>query len=115
MRPQITNATRWQNSFRRCSTGALRNPCGRTGHLPEAATILSKRTNTSELPSLAVLVSLIAEGDFGRNAIFLRPLKMRQRITRFILQHRDNGGIGRTYYEHALQELNSDPAYLKLW
>jgi hypothetical protein len=40
---------------------------------------------------------------------------IRERITRYITQHRDSGGAGGTYYEHALQELNSDPAYLNVW
>lgn len=40
---------------------------------------------------------------------------IRERINRYILQHRDSGAAGGTYYEHALQELNSDPAYLNLW
>jgi hypothetical protein len=30
-------------------------------------------------------------------------------------QHRDTGAAGGAYYEQALQELNSDPAYLRLW
>jgi hypothetical protein len=41
--------------------------------------------------------------------------EVRQRINRYILQHRNTGATGGTYYEHALQELNSDPAYLKSW
>jgi hypothetical protein len=41
--------------------------------------------------------------------------EIRQRITRYILQHQNSGAVGGSYYEHALQELNSDPAYLGLW
>ncbi|MGB6692149.1 MAG: hypothetical protein WBE76_30260 [Terracidiphilus sp.] len=41
--------------------------------------------------------------------------EIRQRITGYILRHRDSGAAGGTYYEHALQELDSDPAYLKSW
>jgi hypothetical protein len=36
--------------------------------------------------------------------------EIRQRITRYILEHRDSGAVGGTYYESALQELNSDSA-----
>jgi hypothetical protein len=58
-------------------------------------------------------------GFFDRNRRFWtkrdfpEALEVRQRITRYILLHRDSGAGGGTYYEHALQELNSDPAYLK--
>jgi hypothetical protein len=58
-------------------------------------------------------------GFFDRNRRFWtkrdfpEAQEVRQRITRYILQHRDSGAVGGTYYEHALQELNSDPAYLK--
>lgn len=45
---------------------------------------------------------------------FPEAAEVRQRITRYILQHRESGAAGGTYYEHALQELNSDPDYLKL-
>jgi hypothetical protein len=46
---------------------------------------------------------------------FPEASEIRQRITRYILQHRDSGAAGGTYYEHALQELSSDPAELNLW
>jgi hypothetical protein len=46
---------------------------------------------------------------------FPQAPEIRQRITHYILQHRDSGAAGGTYYEHALQELNSDPAYVNLW
>jgi hypothetical protein len=52
---------------------------------------------------------------FWTNRDFPEAPEIRRRITRFILRHRDSGAVGGTYYEHALQELNSDPAYLKLW
>jgi hypothetical protein len=58
-------------------------------------------------------------GFFDRNRRFWtkrdfpEALEVRQRITRYILLHRDSGAAGGAYYEHALQELNSDPAYLK--
>ena len=41
--------------------------------------------------------------------------EIRQRIMSYILGHRDSGAAGGAYYEHALQELNSDAAYLRLW
>jgi hypothetical protein len=58
-------------------------------------------------------------GFFDRNRRFWtkrdfpEAQEIRQRITRYILEHRDSGAAGGTYYEHALQELNSEPAYLK--
>jgi hypothetical protein len=52
---------------------------------------------------------------FWTNRDFLEAPEVRQRIIRSILRHRDSGAAGGTYYEHALQELNSDPAYLRSW
>lgn len=46
---------------------------------------------------------------------FPQAAEIRQRITGYILRHQDGGAAGGTYYEHALLELNSDPAYLKSW
>jgi hypothetical protein len=46
---------------------------------------------------------------------FPQAPEVRQRITRFIFQHRDSGATGGVYCQHALQELNSDPDYLELW
>jgi hypothetical protein len=46
---------------------------------------------------------------------FPEASEIRQRITRYILQHRNTGAAGGTYYEHALQDMNSDPPYLKSW
>ena len=52
---------------------------------------------------------------FWTSRDFLAAPEIRQRITSYILRHRGSGAAGGTYYEHALQELNSDPAYLRLW
>ena len=58
-------------------------------------------------------------GFFDRNRRFWttrdfpEALEVRQRITSYILQHKGSGAAGGAYYEHALGELNSDPAYLK--
>jgi hypothetical protein len=52
---------------------------------------------------------------FWTNQDFPAAPEVRERITRYILQHRDSGAAGGTYYEHALQDMISDPAYLKAW
>jgi hypothetical protein len=39
---------------------------------------------------------------------FPQAPEIRQRITRYIAQHRNSGAVGGTYYENALRELNSD-------
>ena len=60
-------------------------------------------------------------GFFDRNRRFWtkrdfpEAAEIRQRITHYILQHRNSGAAGGAYYENALHELNSDPAYLRLW
>ncbi len=40
--------------------------------------------------------------------------EIRQRIERFITEHRSNGAVGGTYYENAMRELNSDPLRIPL-
>ncbi len=52
---------------------------------------------------------------FWTNRDFPEAPEIRQRIIGSILRHRESGAVGGTYYEHALQELNSDPAYLRSW
>jgi hypothetical protein len=52
---------------------------------------------------------------FWTHRDFPEAPEIRQRIIRSILRHRESGAVGGTYYEHALQELNSDPAYRRLW
>jgi hypothetical protein len=40
--------------------------------------------------------------------------EIRQRIERFIAEHRKSGAVGGTYYENAMHELNSDPLLIPL-
>ena len=40
--------------------------------------------------------------------------EIRQRIERFIAEHRNSGAVGGTYYENAMRELNSDPLRIPL-
>lgn len=49
----------------------------------------------------------MSRGRFWTAQEFPQAEEIGKRIVSYILQHRNSGAVGGTYYEHALRELNS--------